>query len=144
MADTVLVKGAGGAMWVLDIPPAGTMARERHDGSLAKGDFAILPVDVPAEGTSARAKFDAQLTEGSLKLELNVVAVAEPAPGEPPADPGEEEAPAGNASRPAWAAYAATLGVPVDEGMSRDDIRAAVTTVLASAPGEPPADPGED
>ena len=41
-------------------------------------------------------------------------------------DDGADEEPKGNASREAWALYAAEQGVPVTDEMGRDDIKAAV------------------
>lgn len=37
------------------------------------------------------------------------------------------DAPKANASREMWAAFAAAQGIPVEDGMTRDDIRAALS-----------------
>lgn len=48
-------------------------------------------------------------------------------PAEPEGD-GEPKAPAGNASRAAWAEYAAGLGLEVADDATRNDIRALTQT----------------
>ena len=47
-------------------------------------------------------------------------------PGESASSESEEAAPAGNASRDAWAEYAVSLGIEVPEDAKRDDIKALV------------------
>lgn len=49
-----------------------------------------------------------------------------PVEGEDGDGAGDDEEPKGNASREAWALYAAEQGVPVTDEMGRDDIKAAV------------------
>lgn len=43
MAETVRVRGEGGVIWVMDVPPAGSQARERFDAKVAAGQ--LVPVD---------------------------------------------------------------------------------------------------
>jgi hypothetical protein len=44
-ATTTQVRGAGGAVFEMDIPPAGTQARERFDQQVAKGDLVFVDAD---------------------------------------------------------------------------------------------------
>lgn len=48
------------------------------------------------------------------------------APGESASSESEDGAPAGNASRDAWAEYAEGLGIEVPEDAKRDDVKALV------------------
>lgn len=50
---------------------------------------------------------------------------AQPEP-EPEPEPGPLDRPRGNAGRPAWAAYAASRDIEIEDDMGRDDIIAAV------------------
>lgn len=62
------------------------------------------------------------------------------ADGEPeivaPAGQGDElTPPAGNASTEEWATFARSLGIEIDEGAKRDEIRALVTSLIESDEG---------
>lgn len=42
MPATIIVRGAGGSLFELDLPEDGTMAKERLDQQIARGDLAIV------------------------------------------------------------------------------------------------------
>jgi hypothetical protein len=58
--QTVTVRGAGGWTFEMDVPPAGTLARERFDEQLAKAELVLVddegrtlaPADVPTDITA--------------------------------------------------------------------------------------------
>ena len=53
MSETVVVRGAGGSTFVVDVPARGH-ARERWDEQIAKGDIVIVgPADPEPEATPA-------------------------------------------------------------------------------------------
>lgn len=70
------------------------------------------------------------VTAGSVQAKKWAVFVPAEEPAEEPAgetSPDEQDgAPAGNASRDAWAEYAEGLGIEVPEDAKRDDIKALV------------------
>jgi len=45
--ETVTVRGTGGLEIVMDVPDAGTIARERYDAALAAGDLVIVDEPKP-------------------------------------------------------------------------------------------------
>lgn len=102
-----LFRGAGGVEWDLDVPREGTAQRELFDQQLARGD--LVPVD--GEPVASPEPVD-EVTADEEQPEV-----------EETSDP---ERPKGNAGRPAWAAYAESIGLEIVDGQSRDDIRAAV------------------
>lgn len=66
--------------------------------------------------------------DAALGVEKIQEGVFYPAPPEPPSESQEDgsvavEKPRGNASRDAWADYARSLGVSIDDDWSRDDIK---------------------
>lgn len=125
MATVVRVKGSGGVVFDMDIPPEDSFARERYEEQLRNGDLVLLgddgePIPAPPEPPNMASEA-----------------------GDAPPDPKVPEGPAANASKIAWAAYAETLGLAVTPEMSRDDIKAGVEAFLEVPPVvvEPPADP---
>lgn len=57
MADTVTVRGTGGAVWEMDVPAEGTQARARYDQQVANGD--LVEVDsTPAPAPRKTSKSD--------------------------------------------------------------------------------------
>jgi hypothetical protein len=68
-----------------------------------------------------------ELRKPAHKRTGTVAAAPQPTGSTATTDPAER--PAGNASRDAWAEYAATVGANVTDEMTRDDIRAEVDRV---------------
>lgn len=122
MATVVRVKGSGGVVFDMDIPPDGSFARERYEEQIRNGDLTLLDEDgepIPAAPEPPNMASEA---------------------GDAPPDPKVPEGPAANASKIAWAAYAESLGLAVTAEMNRDDIKAGVEAFL-EAPAEPTAVP---
>jgi hypothetical protein len=51
-AVTVRIRGAGGAEWDVDVPEAGSPARELFDQQLAKGDIVVIDGTLEADDTA--------------------------------------------------------------------------------------------
>lgn len=57
MAETVTVRGTGGAVWVMDVPREGSSARERYDQQIANGDLQVVePEPTPKAAPKSPAK----------------------------------------------------------------------------------------
>ena len=120
MADeptpTFDAQGEGGSVWTFDVPKPGSFAEDRYVGAIRKGELKVIG-DNPFEA----------LLSAAVDAEPPVEELADPeAQPEPESEEGAPPKTGPGSSRDAWAEYAESLDVEVNEGMSRDDIVAAV------------------
>ena len=84
---TVTVKGSGGAIWDMDVPAEGTMARERYDAQVASGELTFVAI-ADVDETPAPAPSSETPDPASSGTATNP---DPPAPdADPPADPPAE------------------------------------------------------
>ena len=124
---TLKVQGEGGGVWDMDVPPAGSHAREHFDAKIASGQLLVLGDDEETMSPAAAAELIKH--EGGL-TPLITRKVRGPQPTEDDDDPEHDGLVAppkvGTGSgRDAWAVYATPKGVDVD-AMNKTEIIAAL------------------